>query len=298
MGSLSLHGVRWKVLLAAVWKSANEDDIMDRSAELAYYFFYALFPALIFLSAMFGLFVSRRQELNLELMLYLAKVIPPGAFGLVDAAFRATTRASTTGGLTFGAIATLWSATYAMSSAQSTLNVVFRTKESRPIWKAKLIAGVLTLVLFVLVCSALLLLTLGDYLARLLIDDVLVDPSALMVWKLIQIAASFFLLTLIFSLTYRWGPSKPDVRWTWISPGAVVGIAGWLTISVAFRIYLHHFNTYATTYGALGAVIILLTWFYISGLMLLVGAEINASLERAVCAQRAPATAVPNEISQ
>lgn len=279
--SFSLGGLSWKKLMADVWASANEDDILDRSAELAYYFFFALFPALIFLSSMFGIFVKQKHQLNLDLMIYLAKVIPPMAFAMVDTAFTASTKASNTGNLAFGAITALWSATYGMSSAQSTLNVVYRTRETRPFWKAKLVAMTLTLVFFVLVCTSFLLLTLGDYLAKLLINDVLIAPSALFAWKAIQLVASLFFLTLVFSLTYRWGPSKRHCTWKWITPGAVVGIVGWLVISLAFRLYLQHFNNYATTYGAFGAVIILLTWFYISGLMLLLGAEINATIERA-----------------
>ncbi|HET9087636.1 MAG TPA: YihY/virulence factor BrkB family protein [Acidobacteriaceae bacterium] len=279
--SFSLGGLSWKKLMADVWTSANDDDILDKSAELAYYFFFALFPALIFLSSMFGIFVKEKQQLNHDLMVYLAKVIPPIAFSLVDKAFTATTKASNTGNLAFGAITALWSATYGMSSAQSTLNVVYRTRETRPIWKAKLIAVTLTLVLFALVCAGFLLLTLGDYLAKLLINDVLVEPAALAAWKAIQVIASLFFVTIVFSMTYRWGPSKKNCSWRWITPGAVVGIIGWLAISTAFRIYLRYFNNYTTTYGAFGAVIILLTWFYISGLMLLLGAEINATIERA-----------------
>lgn len=279
-GSFSLGGLSWKQLMMEVWTSANDNDILDRSAELAYYFFFAMFPALIFLSSMFGIFVKQKQELNLELMLYLAKVIPPVAFGVVNAAFTATTQASNTSKLAFGGLVALWSATYGMSSAQSTLNAVYRTRETRPFWKAKLIAMILTLVLFVLVCAALLLLTFGDYLAKLLINDVLVDPVAMVGWKLIQVVASLFFLTLVFSLTYRWGPSRNSSCWRWITPGAAVGITAWLVLSIGFRVYLHFFNNYATTYGAFGAVIVLLTWFYISGLMLLLGAEINAAIER------------------
>ncbi len=288
-GSFSLGGLSWKRLIGDLWASANEDDILDRSAELAYYFFFALFPALIFLSAMFGIFVRHKQELNLELMIYLAKVIPPVAFGMVDTAFTATTRASNTGNLAFGAIVALWSATYGMSSAQSTLNVVYRVKETRPFWKAKLIAATLTLIFFVLVCCGLLVLTFGDYLAKLLINAVLVNPTALIAWKLVQMSASLLVLSLVFSLTYRWGPSKNNSRWRWITPGAMVGIVGWLAVSIAFRIYLRFFNNYATTYGAFGAVIVLLTWFYISGLMLLLGAEINAIIERANESRRSSA---------
>jgi len=90
-----------------------------------------------------------------------------------------------------------------------------------------------------------------------------------------------FLLSLAFAVIYYAAPGFKEHRWHWITPGASVGILGWLIASLVLRIYLHFFNSYSLTYGSLGAVIILLTWFYITGLMLLVGAEINREIEAA-----------------
>jgi membrane protein len=165
-GALSLGGLSPAALTRQVWSSLILDEIVDRSAELAYYLLFAMFPALILLSAMFSLFASGSARANLELMLYLAKVIPPAAFESVETAFSQTTRGSSTGHLLFGAIAAIWAATYGMSSAQTILNVIYRTKESRPYWKAKAIAMISTMAIFVLVCSAMLLLILGDDLAK------------------------------------------------------------------------------------------------------------------------------------
>ncbi len=286
MKELSLGGLSFGKLTSRVWSSANEDDIIDRAAELAYYFLFSLFPALIFLSALFGLFASTKTQSNIELMLYLGRVIPPAAFAMVETAFSATTKAVNTGNIAFGAITALWAATYGMSSAQSVLNTVYRIKESRPYWKSKGIALALTLAIFALVFSAMLLLTLGDSLTRLLVTDWLVNQSVLVVWKVVQFVAALFFMSLVFSLTYHWGPDRKGHKWKWISPGSIVGICGWLAISVGFRIYLHFFNSYAVLYGSVGTVIILLTWFYVSGLMLLLGAEINATIERAAAENR------------
>ncbi len=277
MGGLSL----WK-LTSRVWASSLDDEIFDRSAELAYYFLFALFPALIFLSAMFGIFSSTKTQANLELMLYLGKVIPPGAFTMVASAVSTTTRAADTGKIAFGAITALWAATYGMSSAQSILNVVYRVKETRPYWKAKAIALVMTLAIFVLVFSAMLLLILGNYLAELIVDNWLMNRALLDVWKIVQLLASPFFMSLVFSITYHWGPNRKGHTWTWISPGALVGIVGWVAVSIGFRIYLHFFNNYAVLYGSVGTVIVLLTWFYVSGLMLLLGAEINVIIAAAM----------------
>jgi membrane protein len=278
---LSLGGLSLATLLAQVWSSLIQDEIVDRSAELAYYFLFAMFPALLLLSAMFSLFASTSARADMELMLYLAKVIPPAAFDSVETAFSQTTRGSSTGHLVFGGIAALWAATYGMSSAQTILNVIYRTKEARPYWKAKAIAMISTMAIFVLICSAMLLLILGDDLAKFLISDLMFNPALLALWKVVKFLAAMFFMSLVFSITYRWGPGGTDRRWRWISPGAIVGILGWLAISMGFRIYLHFYDPYATTYGSFGAVIVLLTWFYVSGFMLLVGAEINSTIERA-----------------
>ena len=277
----SLGGLSLLQLTRGVWANAMEDDIVGRAAELAYYFLFALFPGLIFLSAMFGLFASIKTQSNVELMLYLGRVIPPAAFSTVESTFAATARGVAAGNLVFGAIAALWAATYGMSSAQSALNTVFRVKERRPYWKAKAIALAMTLAVFVLVFNAMLLLMLGDYLTKLLVSNLLVNGSVTMVWKIVQVVASLFFMSLVFSITYHWGPDRKGHTWRWISPGSIVGICGWLAISIVFRIYLHFFNSYTVLYGSVGTVIILLTWFYVSGLMLLVGAEINATIERA-----------------
>jgi membrane protein len=279
--ALSLGGLSLQALLQQVWSSLNQDEIVDRSAELAYYFLFAMFPALILLSAMFSLFATTSARANLELMLYLAKVIPPAAFESVETAFSQTTRASSTGHLVFGGIAAVWAATYGMSSAQTILNAIYRTKERRPYWKAKAVAMISTMAIVVLVCSSMLLLILGDDLATFLSSDLMFDPTLLALWKVVKFLAAMFFLSLVFSITYRWGPDGTGRHWRWISPGAIVGIFGWLAVSMIFRIYLHFYDPYATTYGSFGAVIVLLTWFYVSGFMLLLGAEINSTIERA-----------------
>ena len=279
--ALSLGGLSVATLTRRVWSSLIQDEIVDRSAELAYYFLFAMFPALILLSAMFSLFATTSARANLELMLYLAKVIPPAAFASVETAFSQTTRESSTGHIVFGGIAAVWAATYGMSSAQTVLNVIYRAKESRPYWKAKAIAMICTMAIFVLVCSAMLLLILGDDLAKFLSSDLMFNPLLLALWKVVKFVAAMFFMSLVFSITYRWGPAGNERRWRWISPGAIVGIVGWLAVSLGFRIYLHFYDPYASTYGSFGAVIVLLTWFYVSGFMLLLGAEINSTIERA-----------------
>lgn len=278
--ALSLGGLSVAGLSRRVWSSLIQDEIIDRSAELAYLFLFAMFPALILLSGMFSLFASASARANVELMLYLAKVIPPSAFVSVQATFSQTTHGNNTEHIAFGAITALWAATFGMSSAQGILNVIYRTKETRPFWKAKAIAMISTMAIFVLVCSAMLLLVLGDDLAKIFSNVLMFNPVMMRLWKVVKFVAALFFMLLVFSITYRWGPSGKR-HWRWISPGAIVGILGWLAVSIGFRIYLHIYNPYANTYGSFGAVIVLLTWFYGCGFMLLLGAEINSVIEQA-----------------
>jgi membrane protein len=96
------------------------------------------------------------------------------------------------------------------------------------------------------------------------------------------------LLNLAFAVIFYWAPDLHTRRWRWLTPGSLFGILGWLLASLGLRVYLHFFNTYALTYGSLGAVIILLTWFYLTGLMILLGAEINSEIEAAVAERTLP----------
>jgi membrane protein len=104
--------------------------------------------------------------------------------------------------------------------------------------------------------------------------------------RFIAWVAASLLLMLAFAVLYYWAPDLKHPRWHWLTPGSAIGILGWLAASLAFRLYIHFFNTYSVTYGSLGAVIILLMWFYISGLMLLVGAEINSEIDTAAALLR------------
>lgn len=100
-------------------------------------------------------------------------------------------------------------------------------------------------------------------------------------WKVAQWPVALGFLVLAFALIYYFGPDLKEQHWYWITPGSLVGVILWLLVSFAFRVYLHFFNTYSRSYGSLGAVIILLLWFYVTGLAFLVGGELNSEIEHA-----------------
>jgi membrane protein len=290
-----LHGVSLKVILKNTWDSMFDDNLLGRSAELGFYFLFALFPTLLTACAVLGLAARSAAHIYEHLLEYLSIVVPPSALGMVLDAFNQTAAAASTGKLTFGLVAALWSASVGFSAIQGTLNVVYRVKETRPYWRARLSAIGVTFLLSIVISLMLASLLITDFFAHLahlrIHDHLLAFLSASFARTLGWVAATAF-LSLLFALIYYFGPDVKVSRWRWLTPGAAFGMLGWLIGSLGLRVYVHYFNNYSATYGSLGTVIILLTWFYLSGLMLLLGGEINSEIEAAVHAKNLAATEV------
>ncbi len=262
-----------KRLLTTVLK----DDLTGRAAQLAYYFFFALFPALIAASALLGMVVKSAGDLNNQLLSYFANVIPPSAYQIVADTFKQTTHASSGGKVLIGVLVALWSASAGTSAVQDALNAVHNVEETRPFWRARLTAILLTVAVGIFFTLALGALFLGDKLVAH--QHAGFGYLAVFAVRLVTWPVAFALVGMGFALVYWKAPDMKDQPWEWITPGAAIGILVWLLASTALRIYLHYFNSYSVTYGSLGAVIVLLTWFYLSGLALLLGSVINDTLE-------------------
>lgn len=286
LGNLwDLQGVPISVIGKRFFKSFNEDNLLSRAAELGYYFLFALFPTLVSASSILGLAAKKASTIYVHLLDYLALVIPQSAFSMVLQTFNQTTAASTGGKITLGLAAALWSASVGFAAIQDTMNNVYKVKETRPYWKARGLAILVTVLLSLMVTSILASLLGGDLTAHYLQHALSPHTVALTTSIVVRIASwvlATALLMLLFSTIYYFAPDVQNKRWHWFTPGAALGILGWLLASIALRVYLHYFDNYSVTYGSLGAVIILLTWFYITGLMLLSGAEINSEIAASV----------------
>ena len=269
-------------LAKRVWKSVNDDDVFGRSAQLAYYFFFALFPGLIFLSSVLGLLASPGTQLHDSLLRFMGTVLPGSAFAMVQQVLDQTTQASGGGKLTFGILVALWSATQGMVAVQDTLNAVYNVREGRPFWKSRGVALGLTVVCSLLFIVGLTVILYGNRLANFVGAHLGLSSAATWAWKIGELPIALFFLSLVFAVTYYAAPDLARRHWEWLTPGAVVGMTAWIIASAALRLYLHFFKSYTASYGSLGAVIILLTWFYVTGLMLLTGAEVNAEIANAV----------------
>jgi len=290
-----LGGLTVRQLAKRLWTGITEDNVLGRSSELAYNYLLAIFPFLVFLLTLFGIFVSRSTQLQSNRFFYFAQILPPAAFQLVTKTIDEVIKSSTRGKLTFGIVFALWAASGGMTTMISVLNGAYRVRESRSWLRAHAIALGLTIAISLLLVSALVMVLLGGQVAEFAGAKLHLGSFAVMAWKVLQWPAALFLLVFAFSLIYYFGPDVKEQHWYWITPGSVFGVALWLAASFGLRAYIHFFNTYSKTYGSLGAVIILLLWFYVTGLAFLIGAEINSEIEQAAARRGHPEAKLPGQ---
>lgn len=277
-----LGGLTWKELARRVWAEMQRDEVFGRAAQLSYYFLLALFPLLLFLMSVIGYFAGESSALRSDLFRYLGTVLPGEATQLINTTVADVTSGSGGGKISFGILATLWAASNGMGAISESLNVAYDVKETRSWWKSRLVAIGLTVSLALLIISALVLVLYGHNVAEAVAARFGLGEAFEWSWKILQWPILLAFVLVAFALVYYFAPDLRDQDWKWVTPGSVIGVALWLLVSFGFRVYLHYFNSYNATYGSLGAVIILMLWFYFMGAAILIGGEINSEIEHAM----------------
>jgi membrane protein len=273
-----LGGLSFAELGRRLYRSVNEDEVLDRAAALSYYFMFALFPLLLFLTALVGLLPA--DGLIVELMAWAAEVLPADTAALIERILKEIVAGAGGGLLSLGAAMALWTASLGMASIMTGLNIAFGVEDPRSWWWRRLVAIGLTVGFSVFVLAALLLMVAGPPVAETLAERVGLGKAVALAWQLATLpVGALFVLTAI-ALVYNFAPARRR-RWRWATPGAVVALAAWLASSVALRLYVTHFGDFNRAYGSIGAVILLMVWFYLTGLALLLGAEIDHEIEEA-----------------
>src|SRR5581483_3435577 len=266
-------------LVQQSFKKIGEDELSTRSAALSYYFLGALFPMLLFLVSLVGVFAGPGSALRDNIICGIGRLAPGSASSLIHAVIDQTFKSSTGVKLAAGILGALWAASGGMSAVVTSLNVIYRTPETRPWWKQKLTVIGLTLALAGLIIVALVLVLYGGKIGETIASHVGLGGVFATAWKVLQWPVSFLAMFLSFSLVYYFAPNVGERRWFWVTPGSVVGVGLWLAASAGFRVYLHFFNNYTATYGSLGAAVILMLWLYITRFSIFLRGEANPVLE-------------------
>ncbi|MFP5352325.1 MAG: YihY/virulence factor BrkB family protein [Actinomycetota bacterium] len=274
---LELDPLDWKQTAMRAVKEIKDDRATMIAAGMAYYGFLALFPALIAAVGILGL-IDAPDRLYESMEKATDSALPAGASDLVGEAIANARDPKEDASLVAALIGTavaLWSASSGLVALQKGLNVAYDIQQERKFLKARLVAFALIVAIGLLGGVPSPFFTFGDTTLFTAVGWIL-TVAAVMV---------------LFSLFYYLGPNRDSPRWTWVSPGGIVGAGMWLLVSAAFAIYVENFSSYGKTYGTLAGVVVLILWLFLTSLSVLVGAELNAELERqaAAAAERTPA---------
>jgi membrane protein len=274
-----LSGGSWWAVLKRTVREFREDNLTDWAAALTYYGVLAIFPALIVLVSVLGLIGDSATQ---PLIDNVGKVAPGPAKEIFTNAIENLQGSQGAAGVAFviGLAGAIWAASGYVSAFMRASNAIYDMPEGRPIWKTLPLRVVLTLVLLILIAITAAGVALTGGLAREVGGVVGLSDSAVTVWNIAKWPVLLLVVSFMFALLYWAAPNVKHPKFRWVSPGGVLAVIGWIIASAAFAFYVANFGSYNKTYGALAGPIVFLVWLWISNIVILLGAEFNAELER------------------
>ena len=284
--------IGWKELLKRTLRDTLKDDAQGLAAQLSYYFFLSLFPTLLCLVALAGLFPL--ENFVDEVTRLLEPVMPVEAIGFIRDQMIKIAQSDDTAVLSFSILVALWSSSAAMGAIVNAMNRAYDIEDQRPWWRVKLLSIVLTIGLALFILVALTLVLAGPELADLATRWFGMSVVWAWIWKVLQWPVVFALVAIGIGIIYYYAPDA-EQDWVWITPGSLVATVLWLLASLGFRYYVVTFADYTGTYGALAGIIVILLWFYLSALAIVVGAELNAEIEHASPRGKQPGEPTPGQ---
>jgi membrane protein len=250
-----------------------DDEITAMASQLAYSLLLSFFPFLILLMTLIG-HSSIRSE---EVLIALSTILPNDIMKLITSTVVEVVETRRSDLLSISMITTIWTASNGFNAVIRGLNRAYDEKEKRPYWKVQLTAVLCTIGLVIIIIMALALLVFGELGVRLLVKKLNFAPSIEFIIDLGRYSAGLIVMILVFTAVYRYTPSK-RLNWHETIPGAVFTTAGWTLVSIGFSYYVNNFGSYSKIYGSIGAVIALMSWLFISSVIVLIGGEINATI--------------------
>jgi membrane protein len=269
----------WPGVLKRTLREYKADNLGDLAAALTYHGVLAIFPMLIVIVSLLGLF---GHSVTHSLIQNLGKAAPGAARQIFTSAIQNIQSHKRTAGVLFvaGLAGALWSASSYIAAFMRASNVVWDAPEGRPIWKKLPIRLGVTLITVVLLTAAAMAVVFTGGLARQLGNVIGVGPSAVTIWDIAKWPVLMIVVAVILAILYWAGPNVRQPGFRWVTPGGSIAVAVWALASGAFAFYVANFSSYNKTYGALASVIIFLVWLWITNTVILLGAELNAELER------------------
>jgi membrane protein len=279
----------WSVLKRTV-SEFRADNLTDWAAALTYYAILSIFPALIVLVSILGLAGDSATQALLD---NIQELGPGPAQDIVSGAIREISGSQGAAGvaLILGLAAALWSASGYVGAFSRASNVIYEVEEGRPFWKLRPLQVALTLTLLLLVAFSAIAVVLSGPLADEVGKVLGVQGTALTVWDLVKWPAIVLVVLTMVAILYYAAPNVRHAGFRWITPGGLLAVFLWIAASIGFAFFVANFGSYNKTYGSLAGVIVFLVWLWISNVAILLGAELNAELER----RREVESGVPEE---
>ena len=271
----------WWATIKRTAKEFKDDSLQDWAAALTYYAVLSLFPMLIVLVALVGLFGEYPRTVN-ALLDVIRGVAPSSAADTIERSISGVVRNKGGAGalLGIGLVTALWSASGYIGAFMRASNVVYEVGEGRPFWKLRPLQLAITAVMVVLIAMLAIGFVVSGSVAESLGDVIGVGDTAVTVWSIAKWPVMLLIAIVMIALLAYAAPNVRHPRFRWITPGAAVGLVILIVASAAFAFYVANFGSYNATYGALGGVIVFLVWLWIANLALLFGIELDAELER------------------
>jgi membrane protein len=278
-GPSDLGGSSWIDVLKRTVREFKQDNLTDWAAALTYYGILSIFPMLIALVSVLGLIGPSATQ---PLIDNLGKVAPGPAQQIFTSAIQNLQSSKGAAGVLFvvGLVGALWSASGYVAAFMRASNAIYDVEEGRPIWKTAPVRIGVTLVLVVMLAVTAVGVIATGGLAKQIGNVIGVGGTALTVWDIAKWPVLLLLVSLMFAILYWASPNVKHPKFRWVSPGGVLAVVVWILASALFAFYVANFGSYNKTYGALGGVITFLVWLWISNIAVLLGAELNAELER------------------
>ena len=260
----------------------SEDNMTVWAAALTYFGLLALFPALIALVSILGLF-GNPQSTTHTITQVVTHIGPSSAAKTFSGPVQSITSHRAASGVLFivGLAVALWSASGYIGAFMKAANVIYETPEGRPFWKLRPLQILVTLVMIVLLAVVLLAIVLTGPVVSAVAGPLGVGSAAQTVWNIAKWPAMLIVVIVMFAVLFHASPNVKLPGFKWVTPGAVLAIVVWIVASAAFAFYVANFGSYDKTYGTLGGVVVLLMWMWITNIALLLGMELNAERERA-----------------